>query len=147
MKNFEKNILLFLLLPLLSSCSPKMPEYLRTKNFSISGFGLKKSAVSAEIYYYNPNRFGLQLQRVEADVFVSGRKIGHTIMDTTITIRARDSFALPVKMDVEMMALFPNAVEALLKKELKLKVEGRALIRKNGLRFPWPIQYEEMQKW
>lgn len=125
----------------------KDPEFVEARAFQIHSLGLQSSTVSFDLVYYNPNNFGLQLKNADVDVFVDDRLMGHSLIDTLINIAARDSFALPVKMDVEMKNLFPNALAMLTKSEVELAVKGKARIGKNGFFVPVPIRYKGMQSW
>lgn len=123
----------------------KEPEFVEARSFQIHSLGLQTSKVQFELVYYNPNNFRLQLKEADMDVFVDERLLGHSLIDTLIDINARDSFALPVKMDVEMKNLFPNALAMLTKSEIELSVKGKAKIGKNGLYVPVPIRYKGKQ--
>jgi LEA14-like dessication related protein len=128
------------------SCSPKSPEYVGIENFQLHSIGLKKSVVSADLKYFNPNNFGIQLRKAEADIYVNGVKSGRSILDTLIEISKKDTFFLPVEVAVDMKDVFPNALDILLTREVKLKIIGTAYLRKEGINFSIPIRYEGVEK-
>lgn len=130
----------------IASCTPKAPEYIAVENFRLNSLGVKKSVVSADIKYFNPNNFGLQLRKAEADIYINGVKSGRSMLDTLIEISRKDSFLLPVKVDVEMKDIFPNALDFLLTREANIKITGTAYLRKEGINFSIPIRYEGVQK-
>lgn len=129
-----------------ASCNPKSPEYIGIENFQLHSVGLKKSVVSADLKYFNPNNFGLQLRKAEADIYVNGVKSGRSILDTLIEISKKDTFFLPVEVAVDMKDIFPNALDILLTREVKLKINGTAYLRKEGINFSVPIRYEGVEK-
>jgi LEA14-like dessication related protein len=140
---------LLLVLPaifLWQSCTPKTPEFINVQNFKVHQLGLKESVVSADLKYYNPNSFGLQFRKAEADVFVNGVKSGRTELDSFILIPKKDTFYLPVEMLVNMKDLFPNVLDIFLNQELLIKIEGTVYLRKEGINFSVPIRYEGKQK-
>ncbi len=125
----------------------KDPEFVEARAFRIHSLGMRTSLVSFDLVYVNPNNFGLQLKKAEMDVFVEDRLLGHSLIDTLIRIAARDTFSLPVKMDVEMKNLFPNALVMLTKSEVELTVTGKARVGKGGFYLTVPINYKGKQSW
>lgn len=123
----------------------KEPEFVDARHFRISSLGLKKSRVNADLYYFNPNNLGLQMKKAELDVYIDDRFLGHSVMDTLILIPRRDTFSLPVNLEVEMKNLFPNAFALLTRNEIELRIEGTAKIGKGGIFINVPVKYKGMQ--
>ena len=69
---FIKKIVTFcLLLILFAACKkPQGFDFRETKNLKINQVGFDKTSVSLEMVYYNPNDFGVDLRKVDCDVFV-----------------------------------------------------------------------------
>jgi LEA14-like dessication related protein len=124
----------------------KEPQFVEARNFKIQSLGLKSSTVRADLVYVNPNAFGLKLKNADLDVFLDDRFVGHSVVDTLIDIPARDSFALPVKLDVEMKNLFPNALSLLTQHEVMLGIKGKARIGKAGIFLNVPVNYQGKQE-
>jgi LEA14-like dessication related protein len=124
----------------------KDPEFIEARDFKIRSLGLKSSTVSADLVYYNPNNFGLKLKNADLDVYLDDRFVGHSVVDTLIDIPARDSFALPVKLDVEMKNLLPNALSILTQHEIMLGIKGKARIGKGGIFLNIPVNYQGRQE-
>jgi LEA14-like dessication related protein len=130
-----------------SSCKkPKIPEYQAFENFEISKIGLGETVVSADLKYYNPNEFALQLSRADLDIALNDRPVGKSILDTLITIPKRDTFLLPVKMRLNMNQIFSNALSLLLTNEIDVKVNGSVRLGKAGVFFNMPVNYSGKQK-
>lgn len=135
-----------LLLTLIAGCKqPQIPEYQAFENFKISKFGLSESVVSADLKYYNPNDFALKLKHADLDLSVNDRHVGHSVLDTLVTIPSRDTFYLPLKMKVDMKQLFTNALSLLINNEIDVKVNGNIKLGKSGVYFNMPVNYSGKQ--
>ncbi len=128
------------------SCTPKAPEFISLQHLKFHQLGLRESVVSADLKYYNPNLFGLQLRKAEAELFVNGAKSGQFELDSSMFIPKKDTFYLPVEMVVEMKKIFPNALDIFLNQELWITIQGTVYLRKGGINFSVPIRYEGRQK-
>jgi len=132
---------------LLTGCSrPIAPEYGGIENFRVNTLGAGQSAISADLKYYNPNNFTLKLKYGETDVYLNNRLLGKTILDTLTMIPARDSFLIPVSMNVDMKQLYSNALDILLSNEVTIRLDGFAKMGKSGIFFNLPIKYEGKQQ-
>lgn len=136
-----KSALLFISL-LATSFLFKEPTFIESRGFKVTSFGLKQSMVQTNLYYYNPNNFGLQLKQVDADVFINDKLAGHSLIDTLIKIPAKDTFAIPVRFQVEMKNLLSNAFSILTQDEVDVKMKGSATIGKAGLFIKLPVNYQ-----
>ena len=136
-----KSALLFISL-LVTSFLFKEPTFIESRGFKVTSFGLKQSMVQTNLYYYNPNNFGLQLKQVDADVFINDKLAGHSLIDTLIKIPAKDTFAIPVRFQVEMKNLLSNAFSILTQDAVDVKMKGSATIGKAGLFIKLPLNYQ-----
>ena len=125
---------------------PEIPEYQAFENFRINSVGLKESVVSADLKYYNPNDFALQLKGADLGVTLNDKAVGRSILDTLITIPRKDTFLLPVKMKVDMKQLFNNALALLVNSEIDVKVNGTVKLGKSGVFFNMPVNYSGKQQ-
>ncbi len=132
---------------LLSSCSrPVIPEYQAFDNFQISKIGMSESVVSADLKYYNPNPYPLQLKHADLAIQLDDKAVGTTTLDTLIHIPAKDTFYLPVKMKVDLKQLLSNALAMLLRSEVNVKVDGTVKMGRSGFFFNMPVHYSGQQK-
>ena len=140
---FIKKIVTFcLLLILFAACKkPQGFDFRETKNFKINQVGFDKTSVSLEMVYYNPNDFGVDLRKVDCDVFVENNYLGKYKLDTLMHIPRKSEFTLPSKMDVEMKGIFKNALTAVLNKEVKLDIKGNCRVGKGGIFVTVPVNY------
>lgn len=142
--------LLLSILILMASCSqPKIPEYQAFENFQISKINLGESVVSADLKYYNPNPYPLQLKHADLAIRLDDKPVGTTVLDTLIIIPKQDTFYLPVKMKVNMKQLLSNALSMLLSDGIEVKVDGTVKMGRSGIFFNMPVHYTGRQeiKW
>ena len=140
---FSISILLTILL--ISCSSPKELEYREIRNFKVDKLGLKTSTLKTDLVFFNPNKYGLQLKKFDLDVFVDNNFLGHTTNDQMVAIPKKSEFAIPVKMDVEMKNLVKNGFNALVNKEVTLKVVGTIRAGNGTISKNFPINYEMKQ--
>lgn len=134
---------------LLLSCktSPvKEPVFVDARNFRMGKLGFKQSELKMLLVYFNPNGVGLDLEKAELDVFVENKFLGHTSLDTLIRIPAKDTFYIPVKLELDMKNLASNLVSIGLKEEVELKMKGNARFKKAGIGFNFPVDYTGKHK-
>jgi len=137
---------IFGLATLFSCAKPKTPEYISFQNVRVQKLGMSESMVSADVKYFNPNSFNLQLKSADLDVYFNEKFVGHSTLDTLIRIPGRDTFYVPIAMKVNLKDLMKNAVQLLLNPEIKVKVTGNAKVGKGGLFKNFPIDYEGKQR-
>ena len=139
---------LLLLLLLLSACqSPvKEPEFVAAKNFRVGKLGLKQTSVFMTLDYFNPNPVGLSLENADLEVYLEGRYVGRTTLDTIIRIPAKDTFSIPVKLDVDMKNALPNLFKAGFNGEVEMQLKGTARFKKAGMGINYPVNYKGRHK-
>lgn len=144
MKNWIAPALLCLLL---ISCKSKPLEYLSFDHFKVVKLGYPNSTISLDVTCYNPNKFGLTLNRLESDVFVNQEFLGKAILDSSIQVPRKDTFSIPVKMDVKMGGTMNSLIQLMSRGSdsttLLIKLEGKARVKKGGLVINYPISYEQ----
>jgi LEA14-like dessication related protein len=125
---------------------PQPVEYFGFQNLQVGAVIGGKTDVSAIVKLYNPNSFNLKLKRAEADIVVNGQHAGHSLLDTTILIPGKDTFYVPVTLEVEMRGLFSNALQMLLgKREANIVVDGKVKVKKGMFTFNRSFHYEGKQ--
>lgn len=147
--NHNPIIILLAPLLLLAAChsSPiKDPVFLESKNVRVGKLGLQKSTVNMTLDYFNPNGFGLTLENADLEVYVENKYVGKTILNERISIPAKDTFSIPVKIDVEMKNLVSNLMMVGLNEDVELKLKGTARLKKAGIGITLPIDYAGRHK-
>ena len=142
MKIINLSLYILILSVFLSCSAPKMLEYKEYQNFKIASAGFTNTKVGLDLIYYNPNNFGLQLRRVDLDIFIDNNLLGHTVLDTLIQIPRKNNFTLPVSVDIDMKNAFKNSLTTLLGKEVTVKATGRLKVGKANIFMSVPVNYE-----
>jgi LEA14-like dessication related protein len=132
---------------LFAACGrPEPAEYYGYQNLQVSQVVGGKTNVSAIVKLYNPNKFGIKLKRAEVDIRVNGRHAGHSLLDSGIDIPAKDTFYVPVNIQLDMQGLFSNALQLLLgKREATVDLDGRVRVKRGMFTFNRSFHYEGKQ--
>ena len=109
---------------------------------SIQNLGFNSSTVKLDLVYFNPNHYGMQLRNSDLDIFIDGNLLGHSSFDTIITIPRRDTFVLPIKLNVDMQNIYRNAWSTLTGREILIKLTGKLRIGKANVFMTLPVNYE-----
>lgn len=147
MQFFTRNLavrgMLAVLIGLAAGChQPEAPEYYGFQDLQVIQNTGAQPTVATVVKLYNPNPYPLQLRRAEVDVSINGRHAGHSLLDSTIYIPKRDTFYVPVSMQVDLQAILSNALQAFLSKQATITLDGRVKIKKGMLTFNRPFHYE-----
>jgi LEA14-like dessication related protein len=104
--------------------------------------------VTADVEYFNPNKYPLTMKSAEVDVYINNTYFGKTILDSTIHIPGKDTFLLPVLLKVEMTNTAMQLIQVITRgqEDVLVKMEGRARVGRGGFFINYPIHYEGMQK-
>jgi LEA14-like dessication related protein len=136
-------ILMALIVLMGTGCGkPQPPEYYGFQDLQLGRATGGQTTITTTLKLYNPNQFSLQVRGGEMDVYVNGKLSGHSVMDTTIFIPKKDTFYIPVSMQLDMQSIYSNALVALLDRQVKIAVDGRVKLRRDGFPFGVPFHYE-----
>ncbi|HEX6915927.1 MAG TPA: LEA type 2 family protein [Chitinophagaceae bacterium] len=132
-----------ILIILLAGCAkPQGFDYRDIRNFKVEKLGFNKSTVSMDLVYYNPNNFGVQLRKVDCDVYINEKFLGKYLLDTVMTIPRKAEFTLPSRMEVDMKNVFRNTLSVLVNKDVLVKVKGTTRVGKGSFFINVPVDYE-----
>ena len=141
-------LVLFALLALtfLSCSKPQGFEYRDLKNFKVNNVGFDKSNISMDLVYFNPNSFGVDLKKVDCDLYLDNNFVGKFMLDTVMHISRNSEFSLPATMDVDMHNIFKNSVNVLFSREILVGAKGSTRVGKGGIYVTVPFNYEGKHK-
>ena len=129
-----------------TSChEPKSLEFKEFKNLSVDKLSFAGAALTVDLVYYNPNNFGLQLNRTDLDVFVDSTFLGHSSQDIQINIPKRDVFTIPLKLNLDVKNLLKNGITSLFNKNVAVRVLGSVKVGKAGIYKSFPVDYTSIQ--
>ncbi len=130
----------------LAGCSqPEAPEYYGFQNLQMSRAAGGQAVLSTTVKMYNPNSYSLQLKRAEVDVVINGKHAGHSLLDTTILIPRKDTFYVPLALQIDLNSLFSNALQMLIEKQATIGLDGRVKIKRGMFTFNRPFHYDGKQ--
>ena len=146
MKKSLLSVVVLLFVLLVACKKPLAPEYLGFQDFSLQSFSTEESLLKADLSFYNPNSFNMELQRGDVDVFLDDKLANHYVMDSTIFIPQKDTFYVPVLFKLNPGFLINRAINAFLNNnQIKVRLAGSVRVKKSGFVFNVPINYEVMQ--
>lgn len=132
---------------ILASCGkPQPPQYLGYEHVRLEKAGLANSVVAADIKFYNPNPYALKLKRADMDVFFNDRLVGHSLLDSLITLPSRDTSAVPLRIRATGTELLASAAQLLLNPNVRLRVKGTANVGRGSFFVTIPVDYEGTQR-
>lgn len=138
------SILLFCLL--LWGCKkPVAFEYRGLKNFQLVNFNGDTATLSATISFYNPNNFGVNLKKINADISANGSLLTHYVLDTSISIPAESLFDFPASIKFDRRAIFNNIADAFFKREILLHIKGNSRVGRAGIFVNVPFDVSSKQ--
>ena len=133
---------------LLSSCGTaniKEPEYRDIHEIKLIEVGLLQSTAGIDLVYYNPNNFSVQLSEARGDVYVDNAYLGRFSLNDKVRVGKRSEFIVPAIIKLDMIGAIKNQREILKKKEVLVRIDGIARVKKAGVSRDLPIKFEAMQ--
>jgi len=106
---------------------------------------MNESLISANLKFYNPNNFPLQLKHADVNILLNDKQAAHCLIDSTINIPKQDSFFVPVSFNISLGSIFSNALQFILHGKAKVNAEGFVRLKKSGIAFNVPVHYEGYQ--
>lgn len=121
-------------------------EYRDIRNFHLENLGLNKSTVSMNFVFYNPNNYGVDLRKVDGNIYIDSNYAGKFLLDTSMHIAKNAEFTIPASFDVDMKTIFKNTVNVLIGNEVLIGAKGTTRVGKGGIFVTLPFRYEGKQK-
>ncbi len=126
------------------SCQkPKDFEYRDIRNIKIQKLGFDQTNLTIDLVYYNPNNFGINLKKLNCDVYIDKNYLGNFTLDTSMHINKLSEFSITCNMMVNMQSIYKNALSSLFGNKVLISVKGSAKVGRAGLFINVPFNYEE----
>jgi LEA14-like dessication related protein len=139
-------VLFFAAVCMVSCSQPEAPEYKGFRDFSIQNVSMDSALLHAQLAFYNPNSFSMELKRGDVNVFLDDQLANHYVLDSTINIPKKDSFFVPLNLRVSPKLLLGSALKMLMNDaNIKVRLVGSVRVKRGGIGFTVPINYEVMQ--
>ena len=134
-------------LSILGSCSqPEAPEYLGLRDFAIQNVSMDSAQLYGLLAFYNPNAYNMELKKGDVNVYLDDKLANHYVMDSTIHIPLKDTFYVPLNLRVSPKLLIGSAISMLMNNnKIKLRLAGSVRVKRGGVGFTVPINYEAME--
>jgi LEA14-like dessication related protein len=137
---------LICLLGTTQSChKPEAPEYYGFQDIQLSKTSGQQAILSTSLKFYNPNPFNIQLKSAEVDVALNGKPAGHSSLDSTILIPKKDTFYIPVTLQIDLKSIMGNALQILMERQVTVTLDGRVHLKRGMVPFSRPFHYEGKQ--
>jgi LEA14-like dessication related protein len=135
------------LLAIVSCSKPEAPEYLGFRDFSLQNVSMDSALLHTQLAFYNPNAFDMELKRGDVNVYLDDQLANHYVMDSTISIPKKDTFYVPLNLRVSPKLLVNSALRMLMNgNKIKVKLLGSVRVKRSGVSFNVPVNYEVMQE-
>jgi LEA14-like dessication related protein len=116
------------------------------KNFQIEKLGFNKSNLKIDLEIYNPNVFGLELNRTTMDIYINGQLLGKTDQPFQVKVPRRNHFLLPVTVELDMKNIFKHVTATLFNKEVTIRAVGTVRAGKGRILKTIPFDYSTKQQ-
>lgn len=132
---------------ILGGCSkPKSPDYLGYEDFRVEKVGVKNTVLSTRVKLYNPNAYALKLKSASIDVYINNDYLGHSSVDSLITLPGKDTTFVPLQLTASAKDIISNTLKVWLNPDVKIKITGMARAGRGSLFVNVPINYEGVQR-
>jgi LEA14-like dessication related protein len=142
------SLLSILFVSFVISCSkPEAPDYLGFRDFTVDNISMDSALLHAQLAFYNPNTFVMELKRGDVNVYLDDKLANHYVLDSTIDIPKRDTFFVPLNLRVSPKLLLGSAISMLMNNnKIKVRMVGSIRVKRGGIGFTVPINYEVMEQ-
>ncbi len=137
---------IFFVIALPSCRAPKDLEFREFKNISVESIGFSAARLKTDVVFYNPNNFGLELNRTDLDLYVDSTYLGHSSQDLQVKIPRRQDFTVPLQVELDMANLLKNGITSLLNKQVLVRVIGKVKVGKAGVFKIIDVNYQTTQQ-
>jgi LEA14-like dessication related protein len=121
------------------------PEFRDISDVRLINVGLLQTTAGADMVYYNPNNFGIQLASARGDVYIDNAYFGHFELGEKVQVKKHAEFILPVIFKLDNISAVKNQGDLYKKKEALVRIEGYARVKRSGFSKDIPIKYERVQ--
>lgn len=124
----------------------KAIEYKECKNVKINKIGLKNTTMEMDLVFYNPNKYSIDIQKADLEVFINGNSFGKTNQLLNTTLPRLGDATLPLKIDIEMKNLLKNTLSTISSEEVTIRAVGSIKAGRNGIYKTIDVDYSTKQK-
>jgi len=120
-------------------------EFRGIKNIKLADLSGDTATVFGTLNFFNPNKYSIQLKKIDADVFSNGQLLTHYNLDTSLVIPADTTFSFSTMLRFDRNKIFNNIADAFLKREVLLEVKGKTKVGRSGIFVQIPFDVSTKQ--
>ncbi len=99
-----------------------------------------------DLEIYNPNVFGIELNRTTMDIYINGQLLGKTDQPFQVRVPRRNSFMLPVTIELDMKNILKHVTATLFNKEVTIRAVGTVRAGKGRILKTIPFDHTSKQQ-
>jgi LEA14-like dessication related protein len=142
MKKYAFYSPLLLILLCIACAKPKAFEYRALKNVQLQQANLDNTNLTFQLVYFNPNKFAVDLKRIDGEVYINNNYLGKVILDTNMHIDRLSEFTIASTITVNTMRVLKNSLSSFLGNETLIRVSGSTRVGRAGFYITVPFNYE-----
>ncbi len=136
-------VFLFIML-MVAACAPKQSvEFRGIRNMRAEVDD--KPVIKSDVVFYNPNKQKGELKKIDAVIYVSGKKSAAVNQEFSVPVKGESEFIVPLEINVDLKeeGVLNNLLGLLGAKKVKVKCVGTATVKYKGIRVKVPFDKEE----
>lgn len=120
---------------------PSDLEFVEIRNVEVLNWGLSTSDIGIGLAFYNPNKQVYQLKEADIGVYINEAYLGRATLDSVFRVPSRDTFLLPVIMQVSTGTAFTSLLSSIQKNDIIIRLDGSTKLGKSGVFIKYPVNY------
>ncbi|HNV27739.1 MAG TPA: hypothetical protein PKJ83_01305 [Cyclobacteriaceae bacterium] len=149
MLSFNRTISFFiagLLCMGMGSCTPKEKIVFKgVKNIEVQMDDNQEPLLTAEAFFYNPNKIKMKLKEVSVDVMVNGKLSAKVRQNLKLIIPAQADFSAPInaRLSLKELGLLDTIINLIGGKKYEIQYLGFIRVAVHGITIKVPVNYKE----
>lgn len=148
MRSFNRTITFFtigILFTLSYSCTPKEKIVFKgVKNVEVQ-MDNQEPLLTAEAFFYNPNKIKMKLKEVNVDVLVNGKLSAQVRQNLKLVIPAQANFSAPInaRLSLKELGLLDTIINLIGGKKYEIQYIGFVRVAVHGFTIKVPVKHTE----
>lgn len=148
MISFNRTIAFFLVGLLLGafSCTPKEKIVFKgVKNIEVKMDDNQEPLLTAEAFFYNPNKIKMKLKEVNVDVLINGKLSAKVRQNLKLVIPAQANFSAPInaRLSLKELGLLDTIINLIGGKKYEIQYVGFVRVAVHGVTIKVPVKHTE----
>jgi LEA14-like dessication related protein len=128
------------------SCAPKEQIVFKgVKNIEVRMDDTQEPLLTAEAFFYNPNKIKMKLKEVNVDVLVNGKLSAKVRQNLKLVIPAQADFSTPISahLSLKELGLLDTIINLMGGKKYEIQYVGFVRIAVHGVTIKVPVKHKE----